>query len=193
MEVKWIVWGDRINQCQSWNQDPWLLGSVLSTTQSSLLLLLKMMIEFALGNSKRTIVLFSLILQVNVYSKQSQGLAVNSLFPAHWMLLPYEDTFINFPNRKSNKAILIIKDVAIRVPKAISLVLSFLFLQISLGEIQRSLVALIGSETSKGAFQPKLSCDFTAYGSSNKALWKSSCARKYLFGNQKSAGPRFIF
>lgn len=121
-----------------------------------------MMIEFALGNSKRTIVLFSLILQVNVYSKQSQGLAVNSLFPAHWMLLPYEDTFINSPNRKSNKAILIIKDVAIRVPKAISLVLSFLFLQISLGEIQRSLVALIGSETSKGAFQPKLSCDFTA-------------------------------
>lgn len=162
-----------------------ILGSVLSTTQSSLLLLLKMMIVFVLDKSKRTIVLFSFILQANVYSKQSQSLAVNSLFPAHRMLLCYEDACINFSIRKSNKTILIIKDVAIVVPKAIPMIWFFLFLQRGLGGTHRSLVAWTGSKTSASAFQSKLFSDFTACGSSNKALWKRSCNRICLFGNCK--------
>lgn len=44
----------------------------LSSEHRSLLLLLKRMIAFSLGNSKRTIVLFSAIWQKNVYSKQTQ-------------------------------------------------------------------------------------------------------------------------
>lgn len=72
---------------------------------------------------------------------QNRAQAVNSLFPTHGMLLPYEDTFISFPNRKSNKTILIIKDVDITVPKAISIILSFLFLWTDPGGTHRSLVA----------------------------------------------------
>lgn len=184
-EIKRIVWGHTPNKCQSWTQDFWLLGSVLSTTQSFLLLLLKMMIAFVLDKSKRTIVLFNFILQANVYSKQSQSLAVNSLFSAHRMLLCYEDACINFSIRKSNKTILIIKDVAIAVPKAISMILFFLFLWRGLGGTHRSLVAWIGSQISASAFQSQLFSDFTACGSSNKAPWKRSRNRICLFGNSK--------
>lgn len=129
-----------------------------------------------------------------LYSKrmyiQNRAKAVNSLFPTHGMLLPYEDTFISFPNRKSNKTILIIKDVAITVPKAISIVLSFLFLWTDPVETHRSLVAWVGPETSKGAMQSKLCYDFTGYGSSNQPLWERSHARKYLFGNTKVRGGK---
>lgn len=44
---------------------------------------------------------------------QNRPKTVNTLFPTHWMLVPYEDTLSSFPNGKSNKTILIIKDVAI--------------------------------------------------------------------------------
>lgn len=143
------------------------------------------MIAFVLDKSKRTIVLFNFILQANVYSKQSQSLAVNSLFSAHRMLLCYEDACINFSIRKSNKTILIIKDVAIAVPKAISMILFFLFLWRGLGGTHRSLVAWIGSQISASAFQSQLFSDFTACGSSNKAPWKRSRNRICLFGNSK--------
>lgn len=143
------------------------------------------MIAFVLDKSKRTIVLFNFILQANVYSKQSQSLAVNSLFSAHKMLLCYEDACINFSIRKSNKTILIIKDVAIAVPKAISMILFFLFLWRGLGGTHRSLVAWIGSQISASALQSQLFSDFTACGSSNKAPWKRSRNRICLFGNSK--------
>lgn len=149
------------------------------------------MIAFSLGNSKRIVVLFSFIQQENVYSKQSQGLAVNSLFPTPWMLLPHEDTFINFPSRKSNKTIVIIKDVAITVPKAISIILVFLYLQTYPGGTHRNLVAWFRPEISKGAIQPNWFY-FISYRLSNQPLWERSYARKYLFGIRKSAGAMLL-
>lgn len=96
---------------------------------------------------------------------QKRAKTVNTLFPAHWMLMSYEDTLSNFPNRKSNKTILIIKDVAIysfqsNISNNISNILSFLFLQAGPGGTRQSLVVWIEPETTKGAVGSKLFSDF---------------------------------
>lgn len=69
------------------------------------------------------------------------------------------------------------------VSRAISNILSFLFLQTGPGGMHQSFVVWIEPETTKGAVGSKLFSDFIDYGSPNQPLWEISWATKYLFQN----------
>lgn len=76
------------------------------------------------------------------------------------MLMSYEDTFSNFPNRKSNKTILIIKDVAIYSFQSYLHHIIFPFPPDRSWWSPSKLVVWIESETTSGAIGPKLFSDF---------------------------------